>query len=114
LCSLIFRFNFASELVGRKIVVHGGWDGNETFNDLWIFNTDSFAWIQPKTSGFGPTSRFGHTLTLTIDGRLLIFGGCSIEKATGTPKYNSDLRQLDTENMVWTRPIVNGGKFIIC
>ena len=96
------------ESVGRKLVIHGGWDGSEVFNDLWIFNTDSFTWMQPKTAGFGPTPRFGHTLSLTQDGRLLMFGGCSIVKDTGIPKYLSDVRQLDTDTMLWTRPRIEG------
>lgn len=102
------RFYHASEIVGRKIVVHGGWDGDEVFNDFWIFNTDSFVWMQPRTTGFGPNARYGHSLTLTVDGRLLIFGGCSINPETGIPKYNDDVRQLDTDSMVWSRPRANG------
>jgi hypothetical protein len=89
-------------------VIQGGWDGEDVFNDIWIFNTDSFVWTQPRTTGFGPTPRYGHTLTLTPDGRLLTIGGCSFEKETGVPKYNNDVRQLDTESMIWTRPRVNG------
>mmetsp|Transcript_7680 Transcript_7680/g.8384 ORF Transcript_7680/g.8384 Transcript_7680/m.8384 type:complete len:356 (-) Transcript_7680:842-1909(-) len=103
------RFMHASELVGRKIVVHGGRDNEEVFNDLWIFNTDSFVWMQPRSAGFGPTPRYGHTLTLTADGRLIVFGGCSIDDASGgIPRYNDDIRQLDTDTMVWTRPRVSG------
>jgi N-acetylneuraminic acid mutarotase len=105
---ILCSFMHASEVVGRKIVIQGGWDGEEIFNDLWIFNTDSFVWMQPKTAGFGPTARFGHTMTLTVDGRLLIIGGCSIVPETGVPKYNDDIRQLDTDTMIWTRPRVNG------
>lgn len=102
------RFLHASELVGRKIVIHGGWDsGSECYNDLWIFNTDSFAWMQPKTAGFGPTPRYGHTMTLTTDGRILTFGGSTITES-GLPKYLDDLRQLDTESMIWSRPRLNG------
>jgi len=44
--SPLARFFHAAEVVGRKIVIHGGWDGSEVFNDTWIFNTDSFVWIQ--------------------------------------------------------------------
>ena len=106
---LSIRFFFASEIVGRKIVIHGGWDGNSVFDDFWIFNTDSFAWIQPRTTGFAPTPRYGHTISLTPDGRLLVIGGCSITKETGfVPKYNDDLRQLDTTTMIWSRPRING------
>jgi hypothetical protein len=102
------RLLHASEAVGRKIVIHGGWNGNEIFNDMWIFNTDSFTWMQPKTSGFGPTPRFGHSLNLTGDGRLLMFGGCTISKDTGNPIYNGDVRELDTDSMIWTRTTVHG------
>ncbi|KAJ1426257.1 hypothetical protein B484DRAFT_450777, partial [Ochromonadaceae sp. CCMP2298] len=101
------RFFHASEVVGRKIVMHGGWNGTDVFNDLWIFNTDSFVWMQPKSSGFGPTPRYGHTISLTPDGRLLIFGGCSFTDK-GVPKYQNDLRQLDTDSMVWSRPRISG------
>jgi host cell factor len=102
------RFFHAAELVGRKIVVHGGWDGDlDCFNDLWIFNTDSFAWMQPRTSGFGPTPRYGHSLNLAADGRLLAFGGCTLTEK-GLPKYLDDMRVIDTETMVWTRPRLEG------
>lgn len=102
------RFYHASEVVGRKIVVHGGWDGEEVFSDLWIFNTDSFVWMQPKTAGFGPSPRYGHSMTLTVDGRLLVIGGCMIVPETGIPRYLDDIRQLHTDNMVWSRPRVAG------
>lgn len=102
------RMNHAAELIGRKIVVHGGWNGKEVFDDFWIFNTDSFGWSQPKTTGFAPSGRFGHTINLLQDGRLLVFGGCSIASLEGFPQYNNDIRQLDTETMIWTRPRING------
>ena len=103
------RLNQASTLVGRKIVIHGGWNGRTFFNDLWIFNTDSFGWMQPKTTGFAPSARYGHSLTLTPDGRLLVFGGCSANpKDPIVPIYNQDIRHLDTETMIWTRPKVTG------
>jgi N-acetylneuraminic acid mutarotase len=102
-----FRFFHAAELVGRKIVIHGGWDGSEVFSDLWIFNTDSFVWMQPRSAGFGASARYGHTLTLTPDGRLLVFGGCSLPES-GIPKYNDDIRQLDIDTMVWSRPRITG------
>lgn len=102
------RFFHASELVGKKIVVHGGWDGNEVFDDLWVFNTDLFSWMKPRTAGFGPTSRYGHTISLTSDGRLFVFGGCSLDNETRVPKYHSDVHVLDTETMIWARPRING------
>lgn len=100
--------NHASEVVGRRIVIHGGWNGEDTFDDLWIFNTDSFGWMEPRIAGFAPSPRFGHSMNLLLDGRLLLFGGCTLNKETGTPRYNNDIRALDTETMVWSRPSSSG------
>lgn len=103
------RFYHASELVGKKIVIHGGWNGTEVFDDIWIFNTDTFAWMQPRTAGFAPTARYGHSMTLVEDGRLMMFGGVSFDAHKhGIPSYNDDVRQLDTETMIWSRPRVGG------
>lgn len=56
-CS-VGRLNHASLLVGRKIVIHGGWDGKgATMGDLWVFDTENFAWLQPKVAGLSPSPR---------------------------------------------------------
>ena len=103
------RFYHACEVVGRKLVVHGGWNGSELFDDLWIFNVDTFGWSMPKTDGFSPSARYGHSLTLCPDGRLVMFGGTSFDDPkNGIPKYNDDVRQLDTDTMTWARPRCGG------
>lgn len=102
------RFYHSAELVGRKIVIHGGWNGVDIFDDVWIFNVDTFGWMQPKTGGFAPGPRYGHSLTLLPDGRLIMFGGVSITGAHGIPHYNDDVRQLATDTMMWSRPSVAG------
>lgn len=57
---LPFRFWQASASVGHKIVIHGGWDGkNRCFGDIWIFDTDRFSWMQPRTGGLPPAPRQG-------------------------------------------------------
>jgi host cell factor len=54
------RMNHASVLVGRKVVVHGGWDGaKRCLSDIWVFDTDSFTWMSPKTAGLPPSPRYG-------------------------------------------------------
>merc|ERR1712196_363007 len=47
-------------------------------------------------------------MNLTSDGRLLVFGGCALDKSGTMPRYNNDVRQLDTDHMVWSRPRVEG------
>lgn len=103
------RFFHSSCLVGRKLVIFGGWDGDVScFGDLWLFDTDTFVWMQPRTAGFSPTARYGHTMTLLPDGRLIMFGGAFISEETPCPKYLGDVKVLDTDTMVWSRPKVEG------
>lgn len=102
------RMFHASTLVGRKLVIHGGWDGESVcLEDIWIFDTETFAWLKPKTAGFAPTARYGHTMDLLPDGRIIFFGGCSLQES-GLPTYLNDVRQLDTETMLWMRPRIEG------
>ena len=91
------RFNHASCVVDGKIVIHGGWDERSLFSDLWVFDlgtvsvaslllasssltfcipySDSSSWVQPRIGGPAPAARHGHSLSLSPDGRLLVFGG---------------------------------------
>ncbi|CAM9123152.1 unnamed protein product, partial [Discosporangium mesarthrocarpum] len=97
------RFGQASALVGHKIVIHGGWDGTaQCFGDLWVFDTDSFAWMQPRVGGLPPSPRYGHAMVLLLDGRLIVSGGTTVEEG-GIPQYHKDLLQLDTETMLWSK-----------
>ena len=52
-----------------------------------------------------PTYRHGHSLTLLDDGRILCYGGAGFKHELGStiPEYYNDLRELDTETMMWAR-----------
>jgi N-acetylneuraminic acid mutarotase len=103
------RMGHATVAVGRKIVVHGGWNGrSECFDDIWVFDTDTFTWMNPRVSGLPPPPVYGHCLTLLHDRRILLVGGASLSEKTGVPKYRCELRQLDTETMAWSKPWING------
>jgi Rab9 effector protein with kelch motifs len=103
------RIALYTKCTGRKMVLHGGWDGNgRCFDDLWVFDTDSFQWLQPRTGGITPSPRYNHTMQLLTDGRILMYGGASIAKDGAVPVYHSDIRQLDTETMQWSKPRTTG------
>ena len=42
-------------------------------------------------------------MQLLEDGRLVLYGGLMMQKGGASPEYHKDLRQLDTESMVWSR-----------
>mmetsp|Transcript_60187 Transcript_60187/g.136076 ORF Transcript_60187/g.136076 Transcript_60187/m.136076 type:complete len:335 (+) Transcript_60187:36-1040(+) len=106
------RLNHASCLVGRKIVVHGGWNGGmKCLADLWVFDTEAFTWMNPKTTGIPPSPRYGHTLHfMDNDGRIILFGGVTVKDGE-IPAYQGDLRQLETETMVWSKPSVSADEY---
>jgi len=101
------RHDHGQTLIGEKMVIFGGWDGYQTFKDLWILDLNTNTWMEPETTGFPPRARQGHTMQLTDDGRLLVFGGCSMDES-GYPTYLNDLVSLDVKTMEWSRPRISG------
>jgi len=104
------RFDHADVLIGNKIVIFGGWDGKQCFDDLWVFDTEAFTWMKPKTAGTPPRARHGCKMEILTDGRITVFGGHSTADLQNNLKnsYNNDIRTLDTETMIWSRPRVTG------
>lgn len=52
--------------------------------------------------------RYGHSMVLLVDGRILLFGGVTVD-GRHVPRYHDDLRQLDTETMTWSKTETTGG-----
>jgi len=101
------RFYSGSCVVGRKIVVHGGWNGeSKCYGDMWVFDTDTFTWVQPKTGGLNPPEIYGHSVQLGTNGHIMIFGGVNIS-GTGIPEYVRRERARTFESASGaTRPVV--------
>ena len=46
------RYGHSATLVGgSKMLIFGGTDGKNYFNDLYVLDLEIMAWTQPKTSG---------------------------------------------------------------
>ena len=46
------RFDHSANLVnGTKMVIFGGWNGNDFFNDVYVLDLQMMAWSKPNTSG---------------------------------------------------------------
>jgi len=106
------RTNHAAVGVGNKMYMFGGNNNNaagmyQVLDDLCVLNTDTLTWSKPQTTGDQPTARSGHTLT-AIGKNLYLFGGGVWNEEEGwVHKYN-DLYVLNTETMVWTKPVCTG------
>jgi len=70
--------NHTGTLVGNKLYIFGGYDGQKNHNMLFIFDVETYEWIQPQVEGTRPSGRNGHSATLISRNgsqQLLILGG---------------------------------------
>jgi N-acetylneuraminic acid mutarotase len=88
--SAVLEYNNQCELF-----IFGGWNGTERLNDIYILDTESNTWTEPRVGGIKPHPRAGMTLT-ALRGRLYLFGGSGTSS-----KCFDDLQILDRQDMVW-------------
>lgn len=51
-----------TRIAGKKwLILFGGWNGKEWFQDLYLLNLETKEWSKPTTSGKAPSPRSGHT-----------------------------------------------------
>lgn len=79
---------------GSMIIIFGGFNGFEYFNDLFVLSTKTVSWSRILTGGSPPQPRSGHSAVL-MGKNMIVVGGCN-----GKQFFN-DTHILDTENMTW-------------
>eukprot|EP01121_Diplochlamys_sp_Union-15-3_P022534 TRINITY_DN9626_c0_g1_i1.p1 TRINITY_DN9626_c0_g1~~TRINITY_DN9626_c0_g1_i1.p1 ORF type:complete len:537 (+),score=87.91 TRINITY_DN9626_c0_g1_i1:197-1612(+) len=100
------RAGHTTTMVGNKLFILGGGDGENYLNDLYILDTETMAWSQAYTAGTSPCARSRHTATLTGNRLFVIAGGGD------TGRVYNDVYVLDTETMAWSRPNIKGPQLI--
>ncbi|CRK33984.1 hypothetical protein BN1708_006239, partial [Verticillium longisporum] len=88
-----------ANMVGSKLIIYGGSDGGECFNDVWVYDVDAQAWRLvdiPVTY-----RRLSHTATL-VGSYLFIIGGHDGNE------YANDVLLLNLVTMSWDRRRVYG------
>jgi len=111
----------ASVVGGSTIVVFGGLDIEKGWlNEVYLLQTDTMTWSQPKIQGKAPSLR-DKSGSVAIGNKVYIFGGFgpSLEssKSTGDPfeliksaefVWWDDIHVLNTETLTWETPVVTG------
>lgn len=88
-----------ANMVGSKLIIYGGSDGGECFNDVWVYNVDTHMWKEVKI----PVTfrRLSHTSTL-VGSYLFVVGGHDGNE------YSNDVLLLNLVTMTWDRRRVYG------
>src|SRR3989339_424880 len=82
----------------NKIVLFGGFDGNNALNDTWIYNPNTEQWTK-KTTINNPPVRYGHILVANGTNKVILFGGYD-----GNSFFN-DTWEYDLDLNDWTQII---------
>jgi len=105
------KTNHAACAIGSKMYVFGGnrtEDGNYSiFDDLHVFDTETFEWSSPKTRGEQPGQRVAHKL-VAVGKKLYLFGGGRWSPKEDWVERTKKIHILDTETMTWSIPTVTG------
>lgn len=75
------RAAHTATVVGPRIYIFGGNDGQQVYNDVHYFDTEHLEWHHPVGEGELPPARAGHTATYLGQGQFLVFGGASATQA---------------------------------
>jgi hypothetical protein len=85
--------------LGNRVVMFGGTDDNDTFDETWTWDGASWT-LEHHPGSASPTARFGASAA-TLDGKVVVFGGVD---PAGSPL--GDTVFWDGTN--WSQPGVQG------
>ncbi|KAI1364376.1 galactose oxidase [Xylaria arbuscula] len=88
-----------ANMVGSKLIIYGGSDGGECFNDVWVYDVDAQIWKAVPIPV--PFRRLSHTSTL-VGSYLFIIGGHD------GSEYSDDVLLLNLVTMSWDKRSVYG------
>ncbi|KAI2622522.1 hypothetical protein GGR54DRAFT_598865 [Hypoxylon sp. NC1633] len=88
-----------ANMVGSKLIIYGGSDGGECFNDVWVYDVEGHTW---KAVHIPVTfRRLSHTSTI-VGSYLFVVGGHDGNE------YSNDVLLLNLVTMTWDKRKVYG------
>jgi N-acetylneuraminic acid mutarotase len=88
-----------ANMVGNKLIIFGGSDGGECFNDVWVYDIETHVW---KAVSIQQTfRRLSHTATI-VGSYLFVIGGHDGNE------YSNDVLLLNLVTMTWDKRKVYG------
>ena len=89
-------------MLGKRLVLFGGWNIYEQFNDVWTLDKNKWKWRLRPTTGKVPSARRGHSAS-RVGKKMWVFGGIQ-----GVSRYLADLYVLDLDTFEWEIPACTG------
>lgn len=89
--------------VNNTMVLFGGKDSTKSYNDMHILHLVNDQWVVGKPAGFAPQARYSHSAVVTVDNRMIIFGG-----RNETADFFNDIAVFDLVNDTWLMVVVSG------
>uniref|UniRef100_A0A023F194 Kelch domain-containing protein 3 n=1 Tax=Triatoma infestans TaxID=30076 RepID=A0A023F194_TRIIF len=97
------RYGHTAVAFGKNIFIWGGRNDESACNRLFCFDTETWLWSCPTTTGVLPCSRDGHSACI-IGSSMYIFGGYEEE----FERYSQEVYALDLLTMHWTYVVTQG------
>ncbi|KAH7103692.1 galactose oxidase [Auriculariales sp. MPI-PUGE-AT-0066] len=99
-----FRAHTVTLVDGHEAWIFGGCDAVGCSADVYVLDTETFAWSAPELAGEAPPPCRAHSATLVDGKRIFVFGGGAASE------YYDSLWVLDTHLRSWARIEVEGPK----
>ncbi|KAM3138304.1 hypothetical protein pb186bvf_009580 [Paramecium bursaria] len=81
----------------NQLYIFGGWDGDKTLNDLWVYDKQKFKILETQNP---PAGRYRHT-AVEYNQNMIVFGGIDQNQE----RFN-DLHYLSLIKLVWHRVVL--------
>ena len=89
------------------VFIFGGWDSQYQYNDTWLLNTSKQTFVKLETAGDIPSSRSGHSFTLSYELKSLFLFGGSVCK-NGDYHFFNDLYKFNPSSFHYEKIIQSG------